>query len=79
MIMASDRPASAKERKARMEAVAARLEAEEKERLQEHRRACHLPEPSAAGDSGGDMQEVPAAQRMRLQQMTQRCWSSRPR
>ena len=57
MIMASDRPASAKERKARMEAVAARLEAEEKERLQEHRRACHLPEPSAAGDSGGGMQE----------------------
>ena len=55
--MASDRPTSAKERKARMEAVAARLEAEEKERLQEHRRACGLAEQSAAGGGGGGVQQ----------------------
>ena len=36
-MMASDRPTSAKDRKAHMEAVAARLKAEEAARQQEHR------------------------------------------
>ena len=57
LIMATDRPTSAKDRKAHMEAVAARLEAEEKARLQEHRRACNLPEPSEGEEGSKGLQE----------------------
>ncbi len=54
VLMATDRPTSAKERKAHMEAVAARLEAEEKARLQEHRKACNLPEPIEVDEGAGE-------------------------
>ena len=54
VLMATDRPTSAKDRKAHMEAVAARLEAEENARLQEHRKACNLPVPNEADEVAGE-------------------------
>eukprot|EP01043_Picozoa_sp_COSAG02_P020592 COSAG02_NODE_1020_length_15166_cov_48.849671_5_plen_334_part_00 len=61
VLMATDRPTSAKDRKAHMEAVAARLEAEENARLQEHREACNLPVPIEPNEVAGE--EISGAER----------------